>query len=256
MLVAESRNFFESSLILLKSRREIILAVTWTASLASIIAGKGLPPITKSLLSIIATMMIVASVYIYNDVIDREMDAHSEQDKKKARPIAHGKVSPKNAMTFVYITGLIGLGACFMINLTALIIGSTYYVFVFLYSYPRVRFKDMFILKNLITALLMPTAFLISGVAIENRLSSIMALISLTYYFLTVLLQPAIADMLDYQEDISFNVRTVGNTLSWKQSLILYNIGIIMFVASNIISYFVFSFHYIVPTKLLYYAFT
>jgi 4-hydroxybenzoate polyprenyltransferase len=248
MLIVESKNFFESSLILFKSRREVIFAVTWTASLASIIAGKGLPPITKSFLSIIATMMIVASVYIYNDVIDREMDAHSEQDKKKARPIAHGKVSQKNAMMFVYLTGLIGLGACFMINLTALIIGSTYYVLVFLYSYPGVRFKDMFILKNLITALLMPTAFLICGVAIESRVSSSIALISFTYYALTVLLQPAIADMLDYQEDISFNVRTIGNTLSWKQDLVLYNIGIIMFVASSIISYFVFSFHYIVPT--------
>lgn len=246
-MMYEKNNFFESSVLLIQSRREIIFAVTWTASLASIIAGKGFPPIYESFVSIIATMMIVSSVYIYNDVIDKEMDAYSDQEKKKARPIANGRISTKNAMMFVYLSGFIGLGACLLLNYTAFTIGLTYYVLVYLYSYPSVRFKTMYILKNLVASLLMPTAFLISGAGIENRVSGGMALVSATYYALTVLLQPAIADMLDYREDLAFNVKTIGNSLSWKQNLVLYNIGVMAMIVGSILSYTVFGFHYIVP---------
>ena len=243
----KSQNFMESSIILMQSRKEIIFAVTWSASLASIIAGKGFPPVVKSLTAIMATMLIVISVYIYNDVVDRDMDAYSNQDKKKARPIANGKVPVNHALFFVYLTGLIGLGACLTLNLTAFSVGLIYYIMVYLYSYPKVRFKTMMILKNLVTALLMPTAFLISSAAIENKISFSMALISATYYMFTVLAQPAIADMLDYEEDKAFNVKTIGNTLSWKQDLSLYNIGIAVMIVSNILSYAMFGFNIIVP---------
>ena len=82
----------------------------------------------------------------------------------------------------------------------------------------------------MVSALIMPTAFLIVGSAIEYRISSNMLLLSGTYYLLTVFLQPAIADMLDYEEDLAFNVKTIGNTLSWKQNLVLFNIGIMMMI--------------------------
>jgi 4-hydroxybenzoate polyprenyltransferase len=151
-------------------------------------------------------------------------------------------------MKFVYLTGALGIVICLMLNLTVFIIGATYYVLVFLYSYPGVRFKNRFILKNLVTSLLTPTAYLISGVAIENEISRTMAFVAFTYFSLTVLIQPAIADMLDYKEDKAFNVKTIGNVLSWKQNLILFNSGLVMLMASSILSFTVFGFNYIVPT--------
>jgi hypothetical protein len=42
------------------------------------------------------------------------------------------------------------------------------------------------------------------------------------------------------------HVKTIGNTLSWKQNLTLYNIRIVAMIASNIISFVVFGFHIIV----------
>ena len=246
-ITMEKKGFFESSILLFKSRKEIIFAVTWTGTLATIIAGKGIPPLTESFLSIIAVMLIVLSVYIYNDVVDREMDAYSEQEKKKGRPIAHGIVSETNAMRFVYLTGLIGLSLCLMLNRVVFSIGFVYYILLFLYSYPSVRFKKMYIIKNLITSLLMPTAFLISGAAVENTLSISMSFLAFAYYILTFLVIPAIADMLDVEEDLAFNVKTLGNTLSWKQNLILYNIGILVLVVSSAISYLLFDISYFVP---------
>ncbi len=246
-MTMKKNGFFESSIVLFKSRKDIVFVGTWAAALTSIIAGKGTPPLTESFLSIIAVMMIILSVYIYNDTVDSEMDAYSEQEKKKARPVANGLVSETNAMKFVYITGILGLGLCLMLGRVVFGIGFTYFTLVFLYSYPGVRFKDMYIIKNLISSLLMPTAFLISGAVVENTISPSIAFLAVTYYALTVLVIPTIADMLDYEEDKAFNVRTIGNTLSWKQNLILYNIGILVLVAGSVVSYLLFDFSSFVP---------
>jgi 4-hydroxybenzoate polyprenyltransferase len=243
----ENKGLFESSIVLFKSRKDIIFGATWTATLATIIAGKGFPPITESFLSIIAVMMIVASVYIYNDVTDREMDAYSEQEKKKGRPIAHGIVSETVAMRFVFITGILGLGICLMLNRVVFSIGFTYYVLVFLYSYPGVRFKSMFVIKNLVTSLLFSAAFLIGGAAVEYKVSQSMLLMAFTYYVLLVLIVPSVADMLDFEEDLAFNVKTLGNSLSWKQNLVLYNIGILVLIVGNALLFFLFDVNYFVP---------
>lgn len=234
----ENKGFIESSRILINSRKDILFAVTWTAALSSIISGKGVPPVSESLMSIVAVLMIVLSVYIYNDIVDREMDAYSEQDKKKGRPLAHGLVSINNAMKLVYLSGIIGLGLCFLLGRIVFIIGFTYYSLVFLYSYPKVRFKTKYIIKNLVTSLLMPTAFLISGASVEQRVSQSIFLLASTYYLMTVLLIPSIADMLDYDEDIAFNVKTLGNSLNWTQNLILYNFGIMVLIVGNLMLYY------------------
>ena len=239
--------FFTSSIALIKSRKEIAFVVTWTTALATIISGKGIPPITQSFLSIIATFMIVMSVYIYNDVIDREMDAYSEQEKKKTRPIAHGKVSETNAMRFVYLTGLIGLGLSLMLSRIVFNIALTYCFFMFLYSHPSVRFKSRYIIKTIVSCLLLPTAFLIGGAAVENTISTTMLFLAFAWYALSFLVSPSIADMLDAEEDLAFNIKTIGNTLSWKQNLILYNIGIIVLIASSAISFLLYDISFFVP---------
>jgi len=243
----EKKGFLESSIALFKSRKDIVFAVTWAAALTTLIAGKGTPPLTESFLSIIAVMTITLSVYIYNDTVDQEMDSYSEQEKKKSRPVANGLVSETNAMRFVYLTGLMGLGLCLMISRLVFSIGFVYYSLFFLYSYPGVRFKEIYVVKNLVTSFLMPASFLISGAAVEHRLSLSISFLAFTYYALTVLVIPAIADMLDYEEDKAFNVRTIGNTISWKQNLILYNIGILVLIVGSAVSYLLFDFSYFVP---------
>ena len=246
----EKHGFLESSIILFKSRKEIMFSVSWIAALATIIAGRGFPPITISFLSIVSIMMINLSVYIYNDLIDREMDAFSQQEKKKTRPIAHGEVSEINAKRCILLAGLLGLGSCLLLSSTVFTIGLIYYILLFLYSYPSVRFKTKYIIKNLITSLVLPAAFLISGVAVENRLSLSISLLASSYFVLSFMLLPAIADMLDFDEDRAFNVKTLGNTLSWKQNLILFDTGIITIIASGFVYYQMFNLSYYVPIIL------
>ena len=243
----KKKNFIDSSITLIISRKEIVFAVTWTASLASIIAGRGFPPVYLTLLAIFAVMMINLSVYIYNDVIDREMDAYSEQDKKRGRPLAHGEVSEKTALRFVGLTAIVGLAACYLLNLTTFSIGAAYFVILFLYSYPKIRFKTMYIVKNLITSLVMPAALLITVSAIEASISFSTLFIASSYFIMSFALLPAVADMLDYEEDLEFNVKTLGNTLSWKQNLLMFDAGVLVIIGSGIFSYIVLGMNILVP---------
>ena len=245
-MLVEKKGLFASSLELFSSRKEIAFAATWTTSLATIMAGRGFPPIAPSLISIIAALMLTMSVYIYNDIVDRDMDAYSKKDKKKGRPIAHGKVSVTNAMRFVYITGIIGLSCCLILGRLVFIIGSTYFLLLVLYSHPIVRFKKIYILKNLVTAIVPASAFLISTIAIENTITLRTSLLAFAYFVLMFAIVPAIADMLDYEEDMAFNIKTIGNTISWKNTLILFNIGVVVVIASSAIASLLFNSSYIV----------
>jgi len=242
----EKKGLFASSVELFKSRKEIAFASTWTTALASIMAGKGFPPLTPSLISIIASLMLIMSVYIYNDYIDRDMDAYSKQDKKKGRPIAHGKVSEVNAKRFVYITGILGLSLCLILGHLVFIIGSTYFLLLILYSHPIVRFKTMYVVKNLVTAISPPATFLITMTAIENTITVRASTLAFAYFVLMFAIVPAIGDMLDYEEDLAFNIKTIGNTLSWKSNLIIFNIGVIIVIASCAIASLLFNHSYIV----------
>jgi len=243
----EKNGLFASSIALIKSRKEVVFGVTWTTALATIIAGKGIPPMTKSFLSIMALMMISLSVYVYNDLVDREMDSYSDQEKKKARPIANGKVSTNIAMKFIIATGLLGLGLCYMINTTVFIIGALYSIILYLYSYPLIRFKTVYILKNVVTSLVLPIAFLIGGAAIQSTISTTMLFLFLTFYVFMFAILPAGADCLDLVEDKAFNVKTIGGTLSWRQNVYLFNFGILVIIAGAVLSYSFFNLSYYTP---------
>ena len=246
-MLMEKNGLFTSSIALIKSRKEVVFGVTWTTALATIIAGKGFPPITKSFLSIMALMMMSLSVYIYNDLVDREMDAYSNQEKKKRRPIANGKVSQNIASKFIIVTGLLGLGLCYMINTTVFVIGATYSIIMYLYSYPLIRFKTVYILKNVVTSIVLPMAFLIGGAAIQNTVSTTMLFLFLTFYVFMFSILPAGADCLDLVEDKAFNVKTIGGTLSWRQNVYLFNFGILIIIAGAAISYIFFNMSYYTP---------
>ena len=175
------------------------------------------------------------------------MDGYSDQEKKKGRPIANGKVSTNIAMKFIIATGLLGLGLCYMINTTVFIIGGLYSIILYLYSYPLIRFKTVYILKNVVTSLVLPIAFLIGGAAIQNTISTTMLFLFLTFYVFMFSILPAGADCLDLAEDKAFNVKTIGGTLSWRQNVYLFNFGILVIIAGAVLSYSFFNLSYYTP---------
>ncbi len=61
-----------------------------------------------------AFSLVTSSIYVFNDVIDRNYD--KKHEKKKNRPIASGAVSIPHAATFMCILGLAGLSLTYLIE--------------------------------------------------------------------------------------------------------------------------------------------
>ncbi|MBD3205918.1 hypothetical protein GF319_06195 [Candidatus Bathyarchaeota archaeon] len=247
LIILSKNNILRSFLILIKSRKEIIFGITWSTSLATVIAGRGFPPIYESVLSIFATAMLFSSVYIYNDIIDREMDAYSDKEKKKGRPIAYDQVTVKTAYTFMIVTGLLGLVTSYVISMSNLLVAVSFYIVFILYSYPPVRFKKMYIIKNVVTAATIPTALLMGGTAVKGYFApNILFITGLTYVFMFLIL-PAGADCLDIEEDRAFSIKTIGGTLSWRQNIMLFDAGILILIIVMALTYQRFTFSYLAP---------
>lgn len=90
---------------------------------------------TKLLTAVFAAVlfcMLSSSIYIFNDIIDREKDRL--HPLKKERPIAAGKISVATATTAMMILFVAGLGLAWTINLNFFIIAVAFILLNLLYT--------------------------------------------------------------------------------------------------------------------------
>ena len=80
--------------LLIRSRLEAMFTWSWCTAISCLIIGQGFPPLRETLLAILAMIFISFSVYLYNDVIDIEMDRLNPEKKK--RPLAANLISKKD----------------------------------------------------------------------------------------------------------------------------------------------------------------
>jgi 4-hydroxybenzoate polyprenyltransferase len=226
----------------MKSRVEMIFIFTWNAAVGSLIASRGFPSIRPTLLGMISALFITIAVYIYNDIIDRDMDAESSYIRKKEeRVIAHGIVPVNHAYFFVIITSIIGLATAWITNIMTFKIALIYWFFLMLYSFPLIRFKTMYIMKTISTAFGGPFfPLILGGSAIDNAVSPLVlfaALVSGTYAFLVI---PVVADYADMEEDRKHGIKTIPMVYSWSQIVKMLLAGPSLILVSGIIAYLAF----------------
>jgi 4-hydroxybenzoate polyprenyltransferase len=196
----KSRSFINSFIELTKSRVEIIFVFTWSAALGSLIAGSGFPPIKSTILGMVSALFLTLAVYIYNDIIDREMDASSNYIRKQTeRPLAHGEIPVNHAYAFVVLSSIIGLATAWTINIFVTLLGGT---------------------------------------AVQNTYSPIILFTAILSWFFTFLIFPLISDTLDLEEDKLYGVKTIAMVYSWDQILNMYMAAPILVIASSIIAYY------------------
>jgi 4-hydroxybenzoate polyprenyltransferase len=89
--------------------------------------------VEKSLLATAAFCFLSSSVYVLNDLIDRERDrAHP---LKKNRPIASGRIATGTAATLFMVLGSVGLVISGLINSNLLIVSVGYMLLMVLYTF-------------------------------------------------------------------------------------------------------------------------
>lgn len=77
--------------------------------------------------------LLSSSVYLINDIVDREKDR--QHPKKKNRPLAAGKISVNNARVLALILTAIALAAALNMSVTLAGLGVLYFSLMLLYSF-------------------------------------------------------------------------------------------------------------------------
>jgi 4-hydroxybenzoate polyprenyltransferase len=238
--------FFASAALLIRSRVEPIFIVwTWTILIACLIATNGRPPVVPLLLCIVAMVFIATSVYVYNDVIDADMDALNPVKKK--RPLASRKVLQKNAMHIVWITGIIGLSIIFFVNVYSFAFSLLFFVLYTLYSYSKIRLKKRFLVKESVIAAGIPITSCIGMYAVAHTLSANAFFASIVFAVFTFLAQPALNDSTDIEEDRLAGVRSLAVVLSWKRRIQFLITSILVVMALTGYAFYAVDFAVILP---------
>jgi 4-hydroxybenzoate polyprenyltransferase len=152
----------------------------------ALIFSKHLPDavyVQNAMMAFVAFSLAASSVYVFNDIFDRDHDR--QHPEKKSRPIASGVVSVPAAMVLAFV--LLALGAAIAVQLNGWfqMVVSTYLLMNVLYS---MRLKQVVILDVMIIAMGFVLRVAAGAVAINVEISSWIILCTL---FLSVFLGTA-----------------------------------------------------------------
>lgn len=231
--------------LLLRSRVEVIFLWSWSAAIACLIAGKGFPPLQSTILVILATILVTISVYTYNDIIDAEMDKMNKL--KVNKPLVKGVVSPTLAKIVVILSAVSGLSLSYFVSLQTFVICFTWFVIFFLYSYPQVRFKKVFIVKEVTSSSGQIFTALMGGYSVSSAFNPGIIFAGIAFWVFTFLGVPAFADTLDAKEDQAYGMKTLGAVLSWKRKIQLMGVGCLFMMTITPLTYIQLGFSVLLP---------
>lgn len=112
-----------------------ILILLWPALWALWIAGNGKPDLSVLIVICLGVVLMRAAGCVINDYADREFDPHVVRTKQ--RPIASGKVKPKEALVVFVVLCLCAFGLVLLLNAYTILLS---FIAVFLAaSYPFMK---------------------------------------------------------------------------------------------------------------------
>ncbi|MEQ1636392.1 MAG: 4-hydroxybenzoate octaprenyltransferase [Methylococcales bacterium] len=97
-----------------------IFILLWPALWALWVAGNGKPDLTVLTVFCLGVVFMRAAGCVINDYADREFDPHVERTRK--RPIAAGRVKPKEALWLFVLLCLISFGLVLLLNVYTILL--------------------------------------------------------------------------------------------------------------------------------------
>jgi len=182
---------------------------------------------------------------LFYDVPDKEMDRLTPH--KKNRPLVSNVVSEKNVMIIIYLSAVTGLSIALFLNFYTFI-SSLILLLVFgMYSYPKIRFKTMFLLKDLTIFSGFIWCSLIGSFAVSNSLSITALFSGLLFAIYASSANPIFGDTLDMEADKKFGVKNLAIILSWKRKVQLMITTILFIMTITPLTYVRLGFNVVVP---------
>lgn len=240
---------YNNVLRLVKSRSEPIFLYSWSTLISCLIAGQGFPSIYSTLIAVSSVAFLTASVYLYNDIIDREMDTLNPD--KKNRPIATGKVSVGFAQMFVFVAAIIGSALMLLNGIQAFAWVFTYYTLFFIYSYPGIRLKRIFIVKELIISMAFPLLSLAGAAAVMGGFYTpcLYAGVLIGAFLFSAL--PALNEAFDVKEDLLYEIKSLAVVLDWKKRVQMLAFGVLLLIVVTPVTYSWFGFNAAFPVVIV-----
>lgn len=234
---------------LVKSRLEAIFIWSWMTAVVCLVLGRGFPPLQPTLMAILTMMFLSMSMYFYNDIVDKNMDALNPS--KKNRPLPSNIVREKDAFILVIIFGLLGLAVSLFIHPYCFVYGLLYIIFLTSYSHPRIRLKKRVVSNLLAYFSCYILASLIASYAVTNVLSSRALFVGFIFGFFITSLKPIFGDYSDQYEDELFGMRHLGVILSWKRKMQMLIFTILVVMTLVPLTYVQFGFNTIFPVVVV-----
>ncbi len=143
--------------LVVMSRPALMAVAAIAAASSAFLANNGIPPVKDSLLGLICLWLAIASVHIFNDFCDADVD-HINR-RTQLRPIVLGLVKQKTALTVSMILFILSLIAAFFINLICLLLLAAAIILMFAYSAKLQRTQIGFLPPALAAFLIPQSAF-------------------------------------------------------------------------------------------------
>jgi 4-hydroxybenzoate polyprenyltransferase len=160
--------------------------------------------------AIVSSLFITIAVYVYNDVIDLDMDKESISSNKLDRALVTGEVSAQTAKMIVILGSAIGIITAWFINLTVFGITLLWYGLFMMYSFPAIRLKRIFVVKTQTTSLGIALALLIGTSSVSGGLYSLGLFVAFMQWTFISLMLPGLSDSFDLDEDRKYGMKTLA----------------------------------------------
>ena len=113
----------------------LLLPCWWGLFLAQISSGGGLPNLWFAFLFLAGAIIMRGAGCTLNDIIDRKFDALVT--RTRSRPIPSGRVSVRQALVFLAVQCLLGLGILLQFNLYTIVLGSASLLIIVVYPFMK-----------------------------------------------------------------------------------------------------------------------
>jgi 4-hydroxybenzoate polyprenyltransferase len=112
----------------------LLLPCWWSSALATTSLGQA-PNVPHLILLLIGAVAMRGAGATYNDIVDRDIDAKVERTRN--RPLASGRLAPRQALVFLVLECLLGLAVLLSFNGFAIATGFASLIFVAIYPFMK-----------------------------------------------------------------------------------------------------------------------
>jgi len=107
----------------------------WSAALVAVAGDRGFPNVWHLFLFLVGAIVMRGAGCTYNDLIDRDLDAHVE--RTRGRPLPSGAVTPGQAVVFLVLQALAGGLVLIQFNGFTVVLGLTSLTVIALYPFAK-----------------------------------------------------------------------------------------------------------------------